>query len=53
MTEFQKYVQRYLDLIPSENWIQELEKVGSETELFYESLTSEQADFAYAEENGV
>lgn len=50
MTEFQKYVQRYLDLIPSENWIQELEKVGSETELFYESLTSEQADFAYAEE---
>ena len=49
MTEFQKYIQRYLDLIPSENWISHLQLVGSETELFFESLSEEAADFSYGE----
>ncbi len=49
MTNFEKYIQRYLDLIPSENWLEEMELVGSETELFYESLSEEEANFAYSE----
>ena len=28
MTEFQKYIQRYLDLIPTENWLEEMKKTG-------------------------
>ena len=31
MTEFQKYIQRYLDLIPSENWWEELKISGNKT----------------------
>lgn len=49
MTEFQKYIQRYLDLIPSENWLSEMEKARSQTLEIYENLSEEQADFAYAE----
>ena len=49
MTEFQKYIQRYLDLIPCENWLSEMEKAGSQTLEIYENLSEEQADFAYAE----
>ncbi len=49
MTEFQKYIQRYLDLIPSENWISHLQLIGSETELFFESLSEEAAGFSYGE----
>ena len=49
MTEFQKYIQRYLDLIPTQNWLEQTEITGSETELFYRELTEKQADFAYAE----
>lgn len=49
MTEFQKYIQRYLDLIPSGNWLEQMEIVGSETELFYSELSHEQSNFAYAE----
>ena len=31
MTEFQEYIQRYLDLIPSENWLEEMINSGAET----------------------
>ncbi|MCJ8155280.1 DinB family protein [Chryseobacterium sp. SSA4.19] len=49
MTEFQKYVQRYLDLIPSGNWLKELVKTGEETVELYSGFTDEQSFFAYAE----
>ncbi|WP_417431422.1 DinB family protein [Halpernia sp.] len=49
MTEFQKYIQRYLDLIPSENWLEELKKSGEKTVSLYSYLTEEQSNFAYAE----
>lgn len=49
MTDFQKYVQRYLDEIPEGNWLEELKKSGEETIALYSGLTEEQAHFAYAE----
>ncbi len=49
MTDFQKYVQRYLDLIPSENWLQELKNTGEKTVQIYSGLTEQQSLFAYAE----
>lgn len=49
MTDFQKYIQRYLDLIPSENWLEELKYVGEKTVSLYSYLTEEQSKFAYAE----
>lgn len=49
MTDFQKYIQRYLDLIPSDNWLEELRKVGEKTVSLYSYLTEQQSEFAYAE----
>ena len=49
MTDFEKYIQRYLDLVPSENWIEEMKTVCAETLEIYESLSEEQGNFAYAE----
>ncbi len=49
MTDFQKYIQRYLDLIPSENWLEELRNAGEKTISLYSYLTEEQSDFSYAE----
>lgn len=49
MTDFQKYIQRYLDLIPSENWLEELKSCGEKTVEIYSNLTDEQSYFAYAE----
>lgn len=49
MTDFEKYIQRYLDLVPSENWIEELKISWKQTLEIYESLSEEQGNFAYAE----
>ena len=49
MTEFQKYIQRYLDLIPSENWVEELKDSGNQTLEIYQQLSEQQSNFAYAE----
>lgn len=49
MTEFEKYIQEYLNLIPSENWLQELKIVSNQTLEIYQSLTEEQSNFAYAD----
>ncbi|MBH1960388.1 MAG: DinB family protein [Flavobacteriia bacterium] len=49
MTDFQKYIQRYLDYIPSQNWIEEMRISGTQTLEIYDSLTPEQAEYAYAE----
>lgn len=49
MTDFQKYIQRYLDLIPSENWLKEMEKSGEKTVAIYSKLSEEQSRFSYAE----
>ena len=48
MTDFEKYIQRYLDLFPSENWLEELKLVGDKTVSLYSYLTEEQSKFAYA-----
>ena len=49
MTEFQKYIQRYLDLIPSENWLDEMKIIGDKTSTIFQNLTEDQSNFAYAE----
>ncbi|WHF52961.1 DinB family protein [Chryseobacterium gotjawalense] len=49
MTDFQKYIQRYLDLIPGVNWLEELRNSGTQTLEMYESFSEEQSDYAYAE----
>lgn len=49
MSDFQKYIQRYLDLIPSENWLEELRISGEKTISLFSFLTEEQSKFAYAE----
>jgi len=49
MTDFEKYIQRYLDLVPSENWIEELKISGKLTLEIYEKLSEEQGNFTYAE----
>lgn len=49
MSDFQKYIQRYLDLIPSENWLEELKLIGEKTISLFSYLTEEQSKFAYAE----
>lgn len=49
MTDFQKYIQRYLDLIPSENWLEELKFAGEKTVSLFSYLTEERSKFAYAE----
>lgn len=49
MSDFQKYVQRYLDQIPSGDWLKELKISGEKTIGIYSNLTEEQSRFAYAE----
>lgn len=49
MSDFQKYVQRYLDQIPSEDWIKELKTSGDKTVEIYAAFTDEKALYAYAE----
>lgn len=49
MTEFEKYIQRYLDLVPSAQWIEEMKIASDETLQIYESLSEEQGNYAYAE----
>lgn len=47
MTDFEKYIKEYLDLIPSEDWLEELNTVANETLVIYQNLTEEQGNFAY------
>lgn len=47
MTEFEKYIQRYLDFIHSENWIDELKSSAARTTEIFKNLTEEQSHFAY------
>lgn len=49
MTDFQKYIQRYLDYIPSVNWLEELRRSGEKTVAVYSELSDEQSHFAYDE----
>lgn len=49
MTDFQKYIQRYLDQIPSGDWLAELKISEEKTAGIYSNLTEEQSKFAYAE----
>lgn len=49
MTDFEKYIQRYLDLIPSENWLEEMERSTSQTIDLYRNISEKQSGFAYAE----
>ena len=47
MTEFEKYIKRYFDLVPNENWIDEMIKIGNETLDIYNQLSEADANFAY------
>jgi len=49
MTEFQKYIQRYLDLIPSQNWMEEMANSEAETLQIYSILNDETALYKYEE----
>ncbi|MDR6547801.1 MULTISPECIES: DinB family protein [Chryseobacterium] len=49
MTDFQKYIQRYLDQVPTGNWLAELKISEEKTIGIYSNLTEEQSRFAYAE----
>lgn len=49
MTDFEAYVQGYVQLIPSKNWIKEMIHAGERTLDFYEHLLNKQADLTYAE----
>lgn len=49
MTEFQKYIQRYLNLIPSQNWMEEMKISGKKTISLYQTFSEEHGNFAYAE----
>ena len=49
MSAFQKYIQRYLDLIPSDDWKHELVISGNNTLDLFRNLTEDQGNFAYAE----
>ncbi len=47
MTNFEKYIQRYLDLVPDEEWIDALDTSGGKTFGIFSDLTEEQGFFAY------
>lgn len=49
MTDFEKYIERYLRLLPSDNWLSEMEKAKEKTLEIYQNLTPAQGNFAYAE----
>lgn len=49
MTEFQKYIQRYAELIPTENWMEELVNCENQILSIYSKLNEESALFKYAE----
>lgn len=49
MTLFEKYIQRYLDLLPSENWLLEMQNATNRTLEIYSNLSEEQGLFAYSE----
>lgn len=48
MTDFQKYIQRYLDQIPSPNWMEEMVNSGAETIQIFAHMSDEEALFKYA-----
>ena len=49
MTEFQKYIQRYLDMVPTGDWIEELSKSETETLEIYLKLDDVSALYKYEE----
>ncbi|TXF74898.1 DinB family protein [Chryseobacterium sp.] len=49
MNDFQKYIQRYLDMIPSDSWKEEMLIAGNKTLNLYGNLSEKQGNFAYAE----
>lgn len=48
MTEFQKYIQRYCDLIPSEGWQSALKSAKEETVSLFSGITEEKSRYSYA-----
>ncbi len=49
MTDFEKYIQRYLQLIPSSDWLAEMRDSADQTVSIYKALSEQQGNFAYAE----
>lgn len=50
MTDFQNYIQRYIDQIPSDNWMEEMVNSGAETIQIFAHMSEEQALYKYAPE---
>ncbi|MGS0749129.1 DinB family protein [Halpernia sp. GG3] len=50
MTEFEKYIKRYLDFIPTENWMEELSLAEKITLSIYSKLNDDSALFKYSED---
>ena len=48
MTDFDYYIKRYTDLIPGDDWIQEMKTTTAETLKIFADLTEEQGNFSYA-----
>ncbi len=49
MTDFEKYIKTYLDMIPDADWIETLKNSGEKTIGIFSELSEEQSFFAYAE----
>ncbi|WP_447951296.1 DinB family protein [Chryseobacterium koreense] len=49
MTAFQKYIQTYLEIIPSENWLEAMRISGEKTLELFQGISEEKSNFAYAE----
>lgn len=49
MTDFEKYIQRYLDLIPSEDWLNEMENTIKETVDIFNKIDEEKGNYAYSD----
>src|SRR5690554_7861898 len=47
MTPFEKYQNRYLELILSENWLEEMKIVAKQTLDLYRSFSENEGNFAY------
>lgn len=49
MTPFEKYLNRYMELIPSENWLEEMKIAARQTLDLYRSFSENESHFAYEE----
>ncbi len=49
MTDFEKYIKTYSDLVPFPDWVESMKFTGENTIRIFSELSEEQSRFAYAE----